>query len=366
VAGELAKLGAPALPALRAHEAKAVGQAKVALASVIRRLENRQKLDQRLDSVPTVTLDVRDAEVEKVVAEMARQTSLDISGFMLDSSMRVTLKCDRTPVWKAVDDLCRAHGRLGTEYQRTSITVAGGSVGGTPVSLQRGMGVHFLPPTRAGEGHLVLQATLSYPPGLPLWSSKLHFDEIADDQGTELSAHYESEDHSTEITVGDKGPIGRFCTKLSHVSAAKVTEKSVRLQRIRGRVEAQVVLDTRTILSVEPEEESISVEGGGYKLTIAPYWAGVMSRLKVSIGQGSDDELGSFGFEAGSKRSFAFRDDLGELHFARTKSMVVGVYGLLVEAAIPKGRKVARFEVVEVAEFEEIRIPFAYADVPLK
>jgi hypothetical protein len=46
--------------------------------------------------------------------------------------------------------------------------------------------------------------------------------------------------------------------------------------------------------------------------------------------------------------------------------MVVGVYGLLVEAAIPKGRKVARFEVVEVAEFEEIRIPFAYADVPLK
>src|SRR5688572_12357103 len=79
VAGEIMKLGAPALPALRAHEAKAAGQVKAVLTSVIRRLENRQRLDQRLDSVPTVTLDVRDVEVEKVVAEMARQTSLDIS-----------------------------------------------------------------------------------------------------------------------------------------------------------------------------------------------------------------------------------------------------------------------------------------------
>lgn len=186
-AADLVALGVPALTVLRQHEGKSAGDVKTALQSVIKRIERAARLEKLLGSAPTVTLKVREAEVKKVVAEMARQSGLNIGGFFLDPSMRVTLACDRVPAWKAVDDLCRAHGGLGAGYSARSIVVEGGLDRGTAVTLHRSFGFHFASPRRLAEGKLWLQGILTYPPGLPVWSSTLEFDEFTDNLGTSLS-----------------------------------------------------------------------------------------------------------------------------------------------------------------------------------
>ena len=371
-AGELFKLGSRALPALRDHEAKSAGAVKAALQSIIKRIESADRLLTLLGTAPVVTLSVKDAEVEKVVAEMARQTGLDITGFFLDSSMKVTLACDKTPVWKAVDDLCRAQGAAGYRYSARSIVIEGNLELGTPVTIHRGLGIHFKPARRLSDGKLSLQGVVTYAPGAPVWHCWLEFDELTDDAGTSLAVREAQDGLSLEMLFANHGMAYQFASKLTHRSASSLDEKATKLGRVRGAAVAQVAVAYKPIFKVPAflKETETTVEEAGYKMTLKPRRTD--DKLIVSIKvlakpEGNEDEFEPFTKD--SKRTFGYRDDKGQLYLAR--SLVPGFdFGdnemLKVEAALAKGREVVSFEYLEVEEFTEVRVPFDYANVPLK
>lgn len=369
-ARELVKLGPPGLPALRDHVGKSAGEVKTVLQSIIGRIESSARLDKLLGSAPTVTLDVRDAEIEKVVADMSRQTGLDISGFFLDASMRVTLKCDGIPVWKAVEDLCRAHGGLGARYGPRSIVVEAGLHPGTAVTIHRSLGVHFRPARRAAEGKLHLQGVLMHPSALPVWSTDLQIDEITDDLGTSLASPEPKPEFSLESILGGQGRQDQFTIKLIHRSSADLPEKAARLKRVRGAVVAQVAVEFATLFKVPPPrmDEETSVEEAGFKLTITARKAENKTRFRLKVLDRPDDEKETpFGmFSADSKRTLGWRDDRGEIHLVRAKPLLLVDPGLSeVEVTVPKGRELVTLEILEARDFTELRIPFDYANVPI-
>ena len=91
-AGDLVKLGTPALPALRVHLGKAEGEAKVVLQSIVTKLEREERLYKLLESPPVVTLKVRDAEIETVLevpyAELSRPDALRVEHWTRDGATR--------------------------------------------------------------------------------------------------------------------------------------------------------------------------------------------------------------------------------------------------------------------------------------
>jgi hypothetical protein len=369
VAGELMKLGAPALPALRAHEAKAVGQSKAVLQGVIQRIEGAVRLDKLLGSAPVVTLNLKDAKVEAAIAELAAQSGLAISGFFVEDSMRVTYACERVPVWKAIDDLCRAQGGVAPAYSQNSIIIEGGKERGTPVTLHKSLGIHFAPPLRR-DGALRLQAYLTYPPGMPVWTAALEFDELTDDLGTAYEKKSEAVDPFLEELFSGQGPPDQFCSKFQHRSAAEVPDKAVRLKRVRGAITAKVAMEFKMILKVaQPLKGETAAEEGGYKLAITPKRKDEAVQFRINVEAHPEGDLDLMGglFSRDTKKVFGCRDDQGNLHLARVKSSFMDESDhVTVTARLPKGREVVSLELMEITEFAEIRIPFDYADVPLK
>ena len=367
----LLKLGSSALPALREQESKSVGEVKVVLRSVISRIEIGTSIERLLGSA-TVTLDFRDAEITKVVAEMTRQTGLDITSFVLDSSRPVTLTCDRVPVWKAIDDLCLAYGGLGVEYSDTKVCVKDRCERCTPVALHRNIGIRFYPPRRQKDGTLKLQGALTYPPGLPIWSMDFEFEEITDDAGTSLVTRDTKTDvrRYLDSLIWEQGLPDQFCWWVSCESTAKVPEKASKLRRLRGAVVVKLAVEFKTRLKLDdPLKKTEPVlEGSGFKLSLLSTEREedkVKLRLKI-LDQPAAEQASRELFLRGSMKAFGFRDDKGELHLAGSKTMYLYDKSILhMVALVPKGREVASFEFLGIQDFTEIRIPFDYADVPI-
>ena len=368
-AADLIKLGPAALPALRKHEAGSEGVTRTALRSVINRIERTDRLDKLLGSGPAVTLDVKDAEIEKVIAEMARQTGLDITGFFLDSSMRVTLKCQATPVWKAVDDLCRAHGGSAARYTSRTIVVEGGLEPGTALATNRSLAVQFRPPRRSQDGKLMLNGVVTYPPGVPVWTTALEFDEITDDQKTSLATRDDDGGFSLADYLPLPGVAGQFASKVNHRSSGELGKGAKRLSRLRGSVVAKVPVEFKTLITVpHPMKESSTLaDEGGYRVELTPKRKDEKVMIRIRFHQRPEgDKDDDHDFERDTKRAFGIRDDQGVLYVTRARSMIFeDSEPTQVEVLVPKGREIAAFEIMDILEFTEIRIPFDFSELPI-
>lgn len=360
-AAQLVKLGPGALPAIREQLGKAEGERKVRLQAVVKKIEREVILEKVLGAVPVVTLKVRDAPVEEALAEMARQTGLKIEGFFLDSSFRTTASFDRVPLWKAIDDLCRSHGGIISLYKPNGILVEPGQRDAPPVLMDRGFGFLVRRAFRWEDGRVELQVVLAHSPRLPLWSTRLKFEALEDDKGTSLAAEkVEPRFVLGSTKFASQTRPGQFAVLLSHVSAAGAGEGAKRLARVRGQILVGLALDLKPLVTLpDPlKQEKSSANANGCAVEIKSVLRGPVIRLRVSVELPKAEE-------GGPRWTLALRDNGGELHMGRVVADLFEEDEVTVEVAVPEGREIVSFELLEPEELTEISIPFDFADVPI-
>jgi hypothetical protein len=366
---ELVKLGPAALPAMRDHLSKAEGERKSLLQGVVTKIEREIRLAKLLENPPTVTLKVADKPVEEVLAEMARQTGLKIEGFLLDSTIRSTATFDRVPLWKAVDDLCRAHGGLVPHYSSSRLIVEPGERDGSPLILHRGIGLQVLSIARLAGGTLEIQAVLAHTPGIPLWSTRIEYKELTDDKGKSLTGTEAAPEFSLGSQFAGPTPARNFASVQFHQTKASATEGALRLARVRGTASIHLALDLKPLVVIpDPIKDGESTaSGNGFTVTI-----------KKAVRKGSDVTLTvadpdlpeseqETDFTETSRWAFAIRDKAGELYLGRVKdNWGDSDDALKVEITVPAGREIVSFELLEPEKLTEVVIPFDFKDLPIK
>ncbi|HEU4339896.1 MAG TPA: hypothetical protein VFS19_07485 [Planctomycetota bacterium] len=126
-AAELLKLGPSALKPVREHFANARGDTRDQLEKLLRKLETAEKVAHLIRPAPTVTLAVKNRPAGEVLAEIRRQSGVLVEGPGLPADARFDLDVRDVSPWKAVDDLCRVHGKVMYAFDADRIQVRPGA-----------------------------------------------------------------------------------------------------------------------------------------------------------------------------------------------------------------------------------------------
>ena len=365
---DLVKLGPSALPAIRDHLAKSQGERKARLQAIVTLLDREERLYKLLDSPPVVSIKVRDQAVEAVLADISRQTGFQVEGFFLDNSFRTTVTLDRVPLWKALDEIGRLHGGLVAHYFRNHVLLEPGERAGSPLILHRGFGFHIRPLVRAGGAPFVVQGVINYAPGLPVWSTRIEYKELTDDQGTSLLAPAGESD----LSLGSRfaGPSHKsFAAILNHLARNEPAKKATRLARARGSAIVGLALDLKPLVVIpDPlKEAKRSGSGNGFQLTIKAVKREGAIHVKVtSLSLPDEEEFSGLDVSSVPRWAFAIRDRQGALHVGHSRAWGLDDAEMQVEVALPAGKEAATFELLEPEKLSEVEIPFDFKDLPIK
>jgi hypothetical protein len=123
-AAALIDMGKTALPALRPALAAAGGELKDRLADIIRKIQERERLALLLPPPSLITIDAENLPLREVFEKVSRQTRTAIDYSQIPEDARVTVKLQRVPLWKALDRICKASGKVtaGLESDHVVIT----------------------------------------------------------------------------------------------------------------------------------------------------------------------------------------------------------------------------------------------------
>jgi hypothetical protein len=119
----LIDLGKTALPALKRMVPSAGVELKDRLTEIIRKIQDRDRLSSLLPPPSRITLDAKDRPLREVFEKLSKQTSTPIDYSQVPEGARVTVSLDRVPLWKAIDRVCRASGRVMPEVENDHVLI---------------------------------------------------------------------------------------------------------------------------------------------------------------------------------------------------------------------------------------------------
>jgi hypothetical protein len=119
----LVDLGKAALPALQRLLPSAGVELKDRLAEIIRKIQDRDRLSTLLPPPSRITIDAKDRSLREVFEKVAKQTLTPIDYSEVPADAKVTIALDRVPLWKAIDRICRASGRVMPEVENDHVVI---------------------------------------------------------------------------------------------------------------------------------------------------------------------------------------------------------------------------------------------------
>jgi hypothetical protein len=122
-AAALIGLGKAALPALRRGLAGAGVELKDRLGEIIRKIQDRERLATLLPPLSRITLSAKDRPLREVLEKVTKQTATAIDYSEVPEEVKVTVALDRVPLWKALDQICRASGKVMPEIRSDHVAV---------------------------------------------------------------------------------------------------------------------------------------------------------------------------------------------------------------------------------------------------
>lgn len=120
----LIDLGRPVLPALQRAAGPAGVELKDRIQEVIRKIHERERLAALLPAPSRITIDARNLPVREVFEKVARQTTTAIDFSNVPEDLRVTVKLDRVPLWKAIEQICRASGQIMMDLETDHVVIS--------------------------------------------------------------------------------------------------------------------------------------------------------------------------------------------------------------------------------------------------
>jgi hypothetical protein len=111
-AADLSKFGKTAVPLLKRASANAGPEMRDRLSEIIRRIQDRERLAALLPPPSRISLTAKDRPLREVFESVLRQsrTGIDLSNVPEDA--RVTVSLREVPYWTALEEICRASGRV--------------------------------------------------------------------------------------------------------------------------------------------------------------------------------------------------------------------------------------------------------------
>lgn len=297
---ELATLGRAAVPLMKRVAADSGPERRDRLAEIIRKIEDRERLAALLPPPSFITLDAKNRPLREVFQALGRQsrTPIDLTGIPEDA--RVTVSLQKLPYWKALEEICRASGKVMATADNDHIAVTAEPYVALPqmstdlfhVSLQR---IDLSSNGTLGQAdrfdHFNAMFNVSWEKGARPWRVSARITELVDEKGDELTgsdtesivSSIGSEAIHQELLLDDPHGPGPQATKLSRLKVeitfefplrtaevrlpvsdgklpppAECPEFSVRINRMERKENALVAALTLTLGAKPPEGELMS------------------------------------------------------------------------------------------------------------
>lgn len=371
---ELVKLGAPALAAIKSHQAAAAGEVRQRLEGVLLRIDRAIRCDAMLGPPVTITMKAEKRPLPDILEDLKRQGKQSIEWKDLPSDP-VTVSLDRSPVWKALDEVCKAHGGVMWRGEPGRVLVERAPYRAMPKLFDRNFLFYLSKYTddvtvggRGASRYHNLYTGLLWTGGAGPTCMRLRVDELKDDKGTDLLTGLTPDNPWGVTDIDSPGlihaEVSKFSPTIAHWDATKLTI-------CRGAVLVQIVLESKRVLEIKDPEKSAR---GQHDVESLGVWVQDFKR--------SGEKLTSTAFvtlRGGQKKDslrpsyFGVRDANGKLHPARGHA---GAYStgvgdgtqvwIHVEWNLPAGIELSAFELHIPSDIHELEIPFEFKDVPLK
>ncbi|HZL72921.1 MAG TPA: hypothetical protein VFC86_10700 [Planctomycetota bacterium] len=267
-AAEIVKLGPSALKPLREHFEMARGDTRDQLERILRKLEADEKVAHLMRQGPSVTLAVKNRPAGETLAEIRRQSGVLIEGQGLLADSRFDLDVRDASAWKAVDELCRVHGKVMYTFDADRIVVRPGAYRKIPafdLGPYRFVVDSFDWKESTGDNlrRFDLIGGLLAPPGRFPDSSSVEVEKFEDESGANLMPKFEMVRRyfrGPSQRRGTGAPVIFRCLNWEGGEGPSV--HSSKLKSFSGSVHVTFALDRRRILAVKnpqaPGDRSMS------------------------------------------------------------------------------------------------------------
>lgn len=375
---DLIKLGPAALAAVKEHLERAEGETKSRLQTILARIERDIKVSKLLEPGRLVTLKAKNRPAADVFAELTKQAGFPVEAREIPADTVVSLDAKDLPPAAAIDELCRAHGKLMYAWGRDRVVIFSAPYRRVP-SFDRGPyrliidGVYVsFTGKPATTAQIMFNAGVVGPPDRLPKSMGLVFERVEDDKGVNRLESPSAESpfvYSEYPAAPRNGPVtfrglGGNCPVNLPVEASKVA--------CRGYASLRFAVEIRNLASVKAPEIGSKSEGEGDSIEIRR-WERNGRRIRAGILRNDFKRVA--GPEVASLAVpgfYVLRDAKGWsvegavlCSYPWGKRVARGLQSRdeSVEFILPEGFEPGELVLGRIEETEEVRIPFDYSEM---
>jgi hypothetical protein len=388
---DLFQMGPAALPILRVEEARLTpGDQKQRAGLVIKRIERKRTKDIASGSTLMVTLNEKDRPVAELLAELQRMTSVPIDHRGIPAGATSSIEASPLSLWEAVDAICKNHGKLAWDVSGKGIAVRRETYSRPFMATESGYALIVRPylryPPGQGTGdrdYLRSEVVVAGPPGVVSVAQFITYDALADDKGTNLLAARSG--LVTKSTIGEYRMLPApdmerpFFESVPDNLDASPGRGAARVKVCKGVAIVRAILELERQVEIRGTDLKKGARAAGFGIILdleSVETTGAKARLQIAITDtkvGSRKERRLFYLETGGK--VVLKDAAG--HEIPCEVETSGgpspgpdptqeITRFKVQAALQPGTTINGIEIWQPINFEEIKIPFDFKDVPIK
>lgn len=331
--------------------------------------------------------------IADVLADLAAKTNVPIERAAVPPDAVTTMAPAVLSLWDAVDQICRAHGKLAWAVSGAGITIASGPHVAHQLATASGYGVLFRGFERSadhGAEHARSDAVVLGPPGAVVALHYLTYSELVDDKGTNLlkaaPGAFKLVGQSTfgsSKRLSEPDPSHPFCEAPRDFDKAAPGRGATRIKSCKGVAIVRAVVQLKKTVEIVGADlkqggnakalgsalalESIDVKGNSVQMTVAI----------TDARRGAKDKVSFFPETPGRVvlRDSAGAEVSGVVLTPTTGSATFGLGGPVagdsetnryeLSAQLPPKTTLVAIELWEPGAVEEVKIPFAFKDLPI-
>ncbi len=386
---ELTKLGPAVLPALQAEVDGATEPAKAQLRTALQRIERVHRAAIANGKALVVPVAATGKPIAELFAELRAATGVCIDGAAIPADAVTTLPRASLALWDAVDQVCRKHGKLTWDVGTDGITVRAEPHAAPRLATASGYGLLFRGfhrITERGEEIVRSNALVLGPPGSVVAVQHLTYSELIDDKGTNLLKSSGPWRLTGSSTFGNARRLGApdygrvFCEAPADLVAASAAAGATRIKSCKGTAIVRAVVELKKTVEIAGKDlaKGAKANAGGAALAIESLdTSGERVRIVVEITDQRRVSKDKALIYPETPGRIVLRDSTGaealdltldpstgsatfELGGGSSETATYEITARLADKATLTG-----IELWEPGTVEEVKIPFAFKDVPI-
>jgi hypothetical protein len=390
---EIVKLGASALGILRKEHAGAADTRKAKLGAIIQRVEHEQRQAIARGKTLLVAVGATGKPIVDVLAELEKTTAVAIDRASVPRDATTSMPPAVLSLWDAVDQICRAHGKLAWDVSASGIAIRSEAYVRPHIAMASGYAVLFRGferKTDHGEEYVHSNAVVIGPPGAVVAVHCLMYSDLTDDKGTNLLKPGGGGGWklTSQSTLGDTNRLPEpdfsrvFCEAPQDFLKAVPGQGATKIKSCKGTAVVHAVAELKRTVEIAAKDlkAGAKAKAGGAALEIESMEVtGESVRMVVAITgvrRGLKDKASFYPETAGRVvlRDSAGDEVRGVTLKPTTGSASIGGSGAggsetqrsEIAGRLPAKTTLAAIELWEPGEVEEVKIPFAFKDIPIK